>query len=154
MAPACLRGDFILGESAIIDREIGPARERDESRIEHARGALVVSQIGKDAAGIFEAIASGAVGVIERCRPEGDAVAWIEHFAGAEVVIDNLCIERTDFDRKKRMAHQRLHDLFDAERRRQISRPQPETVLRVIKRREEWQAGYVIDMAMAGKTVG
>ena len=55
MAPACLRGDFILGESAIIDREIGPARERDESRIEHARGALVVSQIGKDAAGILVA---------------------------------------------------------------------------------------------------
>jgi hypothetical protein len=62
-------------------------------------------------------------------------------------------LEYFDFDRKQRRAHYPPHDLFDAARGQEISRPDADCVTLGEKWREERQANDMIEMTVGQENV-
>src|SRR5262249_45994563 len=144
MSPADMGGKLVLRVSAIVDEQVGVARQSEEVLVRGVGAVLGVGDIRDGAAIIFKPISGGAARMIKRTRMDNDVGAQDQGLPRQKV----LKIDRT---RKfsDGVSKQPTEGLFDIAIWRGIAGPKPQICRRQINRRKERQTTNVVDVTLA-----
>src|SRR5579885_183703 len=134
VAPVAVRGVFVVGIGGIVNHQVGALDEPHHVAVAPRRLVLGIGDVGDALAAVFDAVAGGAVGVVERGGADVDAGMRGQRVAGREIVEGELGGENAD-------------------RRLQVAGPDAQPAARVVARGEKRQPDDVVEMRVAEQQV-
>ena len=148
MAPALVSGIFGVGVARIINHDVGAAAQIDDGLVAAAFVVLGVGDVADRLAAMLDAIAGGAVGMVQRRGAHRDRLAAGQVVARLELREADRGLEDVERHRIDRRLHQVADDLLQRVGRLEMARPQPHRIALVEQRRKESETRQVIEMGV------
>src|SRR5208282_6276326 len=125
----------------IIDEEVRTLDQPENVRVQLAGDMFGVGDVAECPAAVLDAVAGGAVGMIEGCRANADSGVRLERLAGLEIHIADVRLEDIERYREERRLHAVAQHVVEAMLGQEMPRPEAEAVLALERRAEERQPG-------------
>ena len=134
MTPPLVSGIFGIGVARIVDHDVGAAAQIDDGLVETAFAMLGVGDVADRLGAILDAIAGGAIGMVERRGAHRHRLAAGELVARLEFREAHRGLEDVERHRIDWRLHQVADDLLQGVRRLEVARPQPHRIALVEQR--------------------
>ena len=148
MSPTDLGGKFRFGVGAVVDHQIGTLDQAEDVRVRFPRHMFRVGDVANRRAAMLDAIAGGAVGMVEKSGAHLYVLVHRKRLAGLEIDEGHLRLHGVDGHRKNRVVHLARHHRLNAPRMLQMAGHDLQFPPAVVGGHEEGEAVDVIPMGV------
>jgi hypothetical protein len=154
VAPGLVAGVFLVGVHRVVDHEVGAGDEPEHVAVGLARHVLGVGEVAQRLAGELDAVAGGAVGMVERRGLHLDARRRTQRLAAREVAVLELGVEDLRWHREERRHHELGQHALQRQPVAKVSGPEAKAVALREEGPEEGQAADMVEMRVREEEVG